>query len=605
MKYFILILIAALILFLGISIILDALPVAEGIIDLYTYTYNSEDNIWESVYNGQFNSNQNINKVLTDPNIPQIGIGDLIIAIHGCAIYYQIKESWENEIDIIFPENHLHFSTLDWINRPISDIELSLSCFIPPLGEYMKFATIKPDSEGEIHLKHINPDYQYKINIIGTNIHEKTFYFSSLDDFENYLGTDAKAIYLVRKNSIFGSFYYERTMHRPTLGYVELGVFNHSDSVKIIESRSFTHNRFLFIVNEKMNSERFCLRAKDHLSGNTSDYDLFVSEEPYDIYFDEKFGIFGRVANSNMDFPVEINAHIHYIYEQRNQDYPISTNKKSFEWYQTDHNGYFMIPIYYILGNWERLADSIESEICFVHLTLRAPSSDNFLSYRHEFTEKELGNLKKGPSFIDIGDIQFSEGIEVFGQVLDIKGNPVPNVDVFLSYRGSIWSWQNLFGFPEDVYEYTLSLEKQHGIHSLTNNKGEFIFSKEIGIIFGDYDITLFNKDFVLTMHPDIKLNKNKNNLGILEIDDGNELIIYIYHNEEMSDFSAKLVPFRNFPKNMILRSAEEGLLVYYNKKLLPNIKYEVKLYRSDSLIYEQIIEFEEKNTSKTLEVFF
>ncbi len=589
---------------------------------LYLYSYNTYKESWQIIWQEIIEPETYSTEGLSNIRIPEMNINDIFIAIQGQGVYYKNIKSPGDKIDITFSDRSIEFFALDWISTPIPGIHIELFCYIPGMEEYIEICQITHNYSAVVTLNHINPEYRYKINISGPDIYEKEMIFSSEHDFETispqnrlaeYLFSDFKSVYLVKKNSIYGSILFEKSSHQPTAGHVKLCLYQDTGDLKDMQIKSFYGNRFLFSVPEELNSEEFCILVRDPFSRRTLTYDLFVSEEAHDIYIEEQFGIHGRVSNRDIRFPALIKAEIYYYYEYTALDSAYNEFNNyifSDKWYETDYNGYFIIPGPNPTENIGIMDHNLRNDRLYADLILKEPGSESALSYRYYFDDKIIRKIKTEDQFLYVGDIYFQQGIEAQGYIVDTNNKPVPDTRVIFGYAGSYRDFRVLIGlqakgdlrFVKDYLDFGKMFASL--IRVTTDEKGEFYINKDQGLIPDEYEIYLYHDSYVLTRYPGIDL-RSSGDLGRLIIADGNELTVNVFTDSDKSDIEVML----DVPGNILkleLYSYEDGLLKYYINKLSPWDGMEVMLYKSSVLLDKKRLDFnyDERNISKTINFY-
>lgn len=588
-------------------------------LSLYLYSFDTQRNAWNIIWEETVETDDNLQKGISDINIPEAKVNDIFIAVKGQAIYYKYMKYPQDEINIVFSKNSLKFHVLDWISNPVFEIGISLCCYIPEIKDYIVLNNFEHNGHAPVILNNINPGYRYKLIINGPGIFEKEIYFSDENDFPEYksqnkfikhLFENEKAIYLVRKNSIYGSVCFENIEYQMPDLHTILHIYNRDSTLREMQSRIFHGNRFLFKIPEELNSEKFCLFLRDPLSMNEySTFDLFVSDDEYNLYIEDFFGICGRVANSYFNFPVDVCAEIHYLFELASSEFSSYNKFNSFasdpySWFKTDYNGYFVIPVKYPFEEYMEIFHLIKNEKLYADLFLKEPHSEFHLSYRYHFDSKVLERIKYEKKLINIGDINFHPGVEVHGNVADTNNKPVSNARVIFSHPGSYEYMNRIMSIPYDspFKSHYIDAILGNQAFAITDEKGEFHINNSNGLIPDTYEIYLYHDSYVLTMYPNITLGTN-NNLDTLYIADGNKLIVNVFTAETDDNIEVKIAVKSN-THSLDLIYAEEGFLRYSIERLIPWDRYEIMLYRSGMLIENMRLIFnsDERNETRIID---
>ncbi len=581
-------------------------------LNLHLYLFNSTDKTWQTEWQNTIKPGDYKDKEIPgfDPSAFEKGI---LVATQGQAVFYKAFEKQDNDIGVSFGINSVSFAVLDWLGFPIEKADVGISCFIPEMYDYIHLYNTKPDKNGEILLQNLNPAYQYKITVEGPDIYYKEIVFSSQEDFTEapICGYDGNIIYenpvyIIEKNTLYGSFKFlnssakPKIMGSPELYYSENGQLNKT-SVK----GSVFNSRFIFSVPEKLVPERFCIACNHPQTGSELLFhDLFVSEDPIDLYFEEEMGICGRVANNDIDFPKKLKGKLHYAYDYTESNIGVDQATGGYITTDTDDSGNFFLPVQPYVHYPDYDVENIRDEKLYCDLFLSRDGTQ--LNHRHHFDEKDIQELRKGPVIFDLGDVYFEKGIKLSGNVVNLRGEPLSDTRVYISNPGLFMLYMARLTCqgPEDPghYSYFLNLLKSTSVMSFVTDKdGGFHAGDSSCLVKDEYDIFLLHDSYVFTFYPKVELDKENKTFII---SDGNMLNVNLITSREKENIEVYLI-FNRCKKPLQLYYENGGILTYHSDRLIPLPYYIIRIYHEGRLEYEGNLSFEpdERNIEKTIDI--
>lgn len=598
---------------------------------LFVYLFNNQENVWQMAWNEVIVPRNFKKGELPCYDLSGYGQG-VLIALQGQAIYYTRIPDADEDINITFINNSIIFNTIDPGYDAVTDIDIHFSCYIPEMYDYFDICILKPDirleKNGEVVLKYINPDYQYKIYIEGADVYPREIIFSSKEEIRDESVLDNKgnvlsenAVFVIGKNCIYGYFHYEDTYIKPNIKIIDLYYYETADQIKPtgVTCPSFD-GRFYIVVPESYCSERLCIVCSHPLTDNTLFFhDMFISQEPYDLYLNVGMAVRGTIANRDIDFPVQIKCKLYYSHEHVTIGH-MGNWTRNHDLVQTDDNGNFLIPIFFPKifdlrrpAYNPKLLDLIKDERAYLDLYVMDDSTTH--SYRQNFDNKLIKEIREDPQVLDLGEVYFEEGVNISGKVIDNNYEPVDKTLVFISYPYLYYYYANALsergidiepGFESDyleIIDYTSRFSKSSNISVQTDERGHFHIDKKEGIIPGVYDVYLLHDSYVLTCFPDINIKKDMD-LGTLIISNGNRLRINILTNipEENIEVRLNFIASNNI---LPLESKNEQWLTYYTDGLIPFKRYNIQIYVESEPVREMDLSFEydERDILKTFDI--
>jgi len=590
---------------------------------LHVYYYNSQDNKWERIWSETLKPRDYKGGELPCYDLSAFE-GGILIANQGQAVYFQNIVKPAGDMNIRFAGDPISFHALDWAGSRVKDVKIDVAVFIPEMSDYIDLYQTNPVDYAEVRIGMVNPSYQYRATIKGDDIYEKEIFFSSDEDFKEEVMLDEEGeiifdnpVYLIRKNSIYGSTWYEKSGNK-CMGASLTGLFYYDSEGELImvePHKPCIHNRFLFIIDEEYASEKLCIAGRNPLTKDQALFDVFISREPYELFFDEEMLIIGKVSNEYLSFPLQVKAYMHYSYMHiaRNQLIGAGSVSDSIGEIYTDHTGNFHIPVAYfgdIISRYHYSdPESISDEELYLDLFLycELDGIPAKLVYRQYFDEKMIERYSKAPMILELGDVFFREGIDITGCIRDKDNNPVPGANVYLGVRCDYGLFSACLIDPEkysDSYsEYLRNLSRLPRGSAVTDDKGFFRVKREAGICPGDYDLYIYHDRYTLTYYPNISIKKDTD-LGDLEINHGNKIRINLMTDSDKENIEVK-IKFKGFDAPLDLISDQNGILTYYKDRLLSYKYYKVFIYRAGVLLEEIMVSFEpdERNIEKTIDI--
>ncbi len=589
---------------------------------LYVYCFNSQDNKWEIIWSEILNPMD-----YKEGKLPCYDLlafeGGILIAVQGQAVYYQNIDKTAGDLTINFSGDPISFHTLDWVCEGINNAKINVSVFIPEMSDYIDLYQITQAEYSEVKLSIVNPLYQYKATITGDDIYTKEIFFSSDKDFKEELMLDEEGIvifdnpvYLIRKNSIYGSTWYKNSGIKCGGGLMGIFYYDSEGELILVEPiKPYIHNRFLFIIDEEYASRQLCIAGRNKLTNDTLLFDVSVSREPYELFFDEEMAIIGKVSNEYINFPVQVRAYMSYSYINTTNDELVcagSTSDNIDEIY-TDNIGNFHIPITYIGDIISRYPyynpGFMSEEELFIDLFLYCEQDETAakLIYRKYLDDKMIERYRKAPMILKLGDIYFREGAYICGYIKDKDNDPVSGAAVYISLRSNYGLYTGCLiapaEYPDSYSEYLKDLSKLSRGNSVTDDKGFFSINKNAGIYQGNYDLYIYHDRYTLTYYPDISIKKDTD-LGDLEINHGNKIILNLITDSDKESIEVK-IECLGFNTYLDLVSDKNGVLTYYIERLVSYKSYIVAIYKEGILLHQIKLGFEpdEKNVERILEI--